>query len=84
MPVEWERIRGGLPEDFRALDGDETVGRVYQIPSGPAAGQWLWTMTAVRPGPRLTFPTNGTEARRGDARRRVAEAYERLPARPDA
>jgi hypothetical protein len=29
MPVEWERIKDGLPEDFRALDGDEIVGRVY-------------------------------------------------------
>jgi hypothetical protein len=26
MPVEWERIRGGLAEDFRALDGDEVSG----------------------------------------------------------
>jgi hypothetical protein len=25
----------GLPKDFRALDGDEIVGRVYQIPTGP-------------------------------------------------
>jgi hypothetical protein len=30
MPVKWERIRGGLPEDFRALNGDEIVGRVYR------------------------------------------------------
>ena len=22
MPVEWERIQGGLAEDFQALDGD--------------------------------------------------------------
>jgi hypothetical protein len=35
-------------------------------------------MTIVRPGPRPGFPTNGTEARRGDAGRRVVEAYERL------
>jgi hypothetical protein len=37
MPVEWERIPDGLPEDFRALDGDEIVGRVYEIPHGPQA-----------------------------------------------
>jgi hypothetical protein len=35
MPVEWERIPDELPEDFQALDGDEIVGRVYQIPTGP-------------------------------------------------
>jgi hypothetical protein len=67
-----------VPEDFQALNGDEIVGRVYQYPHGPQAGLWFWTMTAVRPGPRLAFPTNGTEARRGDAGRRVVEAYERL------
>ena len=35
MPVEWERIPDGLPEDFQALDGDEIVGRVYHIPTRP-------------------------------------------------
>jgi hypothetical protein len=49
-----------------------------RIPHGPQAGLWLWTMTAVRPGPRLPVPRSGTEARRGDAGRRVVEAYERL------
>jgi hypothetical protein len=34
-------------------------------------------MTALRPGPRITFPTSGTETRRGDAGRRVVEADER-------
>ena len=36
--VEWERIPDGVPEDFQALDGDEIVGRVYQIPTGPERG----------------------------------------------
>jgi hypothetical protein len=44
---------------------------------------WFWTMTALRPGPRITFPTSGTEARRGDAGRRVVEAYERLLAQAE-
>jgi hypothetical protein len=78
MPVEWERIPDGVAEDFQALDGDEVVGRVYQIPTGPERGLWFGTMTVVRSGPRLPPPTNGTEARRGDAGRRVVEAYERL------
>jgi hypothetical protein len=78
MPVEWERIRDGLPEDFRALDGEEIVGRVYQIPHGAGAGLWFWTMTAVRPGPRFPYPTNGREIHRGDAGRCVVEMYERL------
>jgi hypothetical protein len=93
MPVEWEWIRGGLAEDFQALDGDEIVGRVYQYPHGPQPGLWFWTMTVVRPGPRLPPPTSGTETRRGDAGRRVTEAYsagllaagltERSPYRPN-
>ena len=76
--MEWERIRGGLAEDFQALDDDEIVGRVDQSPHGPEQGLWFWTMTALRPGPRLPPPTHGTEARRGNAGRRVVEAYERL------
>jgi hypothetical protein len=77
MLVEWERIPDGVPEDLQTLDGDEIVGRVHQIAIGPQAGLWFWTMTVVRPGPRVTFPTNGTEARCGDAGGRVVEAYER-------
>ena len=68
IPVEWERIPDGLADGFWAVDGDEIVGRVYQIPNGPERELWLWTMlwtmVAVRPGPWLTFPTNGTEASR--------------------
>jgi hypothetical protein len=78
MPIERERLPDGVTQDFRALNGDEIVGRVYQIPIGPERGFWFWTMTALRPGPRITFPTSATEARRGDAGRRVVEAYEWL------
>jgi hypothetical protein len=73
-----ERIPDGVPEDFRALDGNEIVGRVRQIPTRPERGLWFWTMTALRPVPRIACPTNGMEARHGDAGRRVVEAYERL------
>jgi hypothetical protein len=38
MAVEWERIPDGVPEDFQALDGDEIVRRVYQIPTEPEQG----------------------------------------------
>jgi hypothetical protein len=81
MVVEWERILGGLAEDFRALDSDEIVGRVSQYGQGLQSGFWFWTTTAVRRGPRVAFPTNGMEARRGDAGRRVVKAYEKLLAR---
>ena len=34
MPIEWERIPDDCPI-LQALDGDETVGRVYHIPTRP-------------------------------------------------
>jgi hypothetical protein len=35
MPVEWERIPDGVPQDLQALESDEIVGRVSQLPTGP-------------------------------------------------
>jgi hypothetical protein len=63
MAVEWERIPDGLPEGFQALDSDEVVGCVYQIPHGPERGLWFWTMTVVRLGPRLTHEREGGSPR---------------------
>ena len=71
----------GLEHDYTALDGEAVVGRVYQIVGGPAHGLWFWSMTAHRPGPRPSIPTSGREIDRGDAGRRVVEAYDRLLAR---
>ena len=65
------------PDDFVALDGDEIIGRVYRIRHGTQEGLWFWSMTISRPGPAFTA-RDGTEARRGDAGRRVVEAYEGL------
>jgi hypothetical protein len=87
MAVEWMRTRDvfpaldGLAHDYTALDGEAVVGRVYRIEGGPGQGLWFWSMTAHRPGPRPPIPTDGREARRGAAGRRVVEAYERLLAR---
>jgi hypothetical protein len=58
MAIEWERILDGVPKDLRALDGEEIVGRVYQLPHGPQGDLWFWTMTAFRPGPRPAHATN--------------------------
>jgi hypothetical protein len=71
------RPKGPTP-DYTALDGATVVGRVYRIDGGPEQGLWFWSMTAHRPGPRPQILTSGKEARRGDAGRRVVEAYERL------
>jgi hypothetical protein len=65
-------------EAATTLSGFVMATEWERIPTGPERGLWFWTITALRPGPRITFPTSGTEARRGDADRRVVEAYERL------
>jgi hypothetical protein len=54
------------------------VGRVYQILRGQQAGPRFWKVAVVRPGPRVTVPTNGIEARRGDASRRVRNFINRV------
>jgi hypothetical protein len=63
--------------DFVAFDGELLVGRVYEITQGTDKGQWLWTMLVDLPGPRFTA-RKGTAPTRGEAGRRVVEAYERL------
>jgi hypothetical protein len=76
----------GLEADFCVVDPERPgttereryIGRVYQIPHGPQQGLWFWSMTCTHPGPRFPYPTNGTEARRGDAGRRVIECYRRM------
>jgi hypothetical protein len=83
MPVEWMRhsdLYRELPPsnvDWIALDGDRSIGRVYQLTAGPEAGLWLWTMTLVRPGIPPSA-TNGRCQTRGEAGRWVVAAYERL------
>jgi hypothetical protein len=65
------------PTDFVAFDGEEIIGRVYQIRHGIQEGLWFWTMTVSRPGPTFNA-RSGTEARRGDSGRRVVEPYEAM------
>jgi hypothetical protein len=82
-PISWLRSADLYPDadfppdDFVAFDGDETIGRVYRIRHGTEEGLWFWTMTVSRPGPAFTA-RDGTEVRRGDAGRRVVEAYEAM------
>ena len=87
MAVFWMRhcdVYSGVPEsdvDFIAFDGDQIIGRVLQFPFGPETGVWFWTMTQTRPGPPLP-ERDGRVSSRGEASRRVVEAYELLLAAP--
>ena len=68
---------------FHMEEGDETIGNVHQIKGGPQAGSWQWSMTVSLPGPRYGS-TNGIEATRGAAGRRVIEVYRHyLSTRPE-
>ena len=83
MAITWMRTSDAFPDldrsdkDFTAFAGDKVIGRVYQFEAGPEAGIWFWSMTADRLGPRFA-DRSGREGRRGDAGRRVVDAYERL------
>ncbi|EIM29796.1 hypothetical protein [Microvirga lotononidis] len=89
--IYWKRTsdvwgdEAGDPTDFTAIDPErpgsepeQYIGRVMQHLHGPQKGLWFWSMICTNPGPRFPFPTNGTEARRGDAGRRVIECYRRM------
>jgi hypothetical protein len=60
---------------FYMEEEDETIDNVHQITGGPRAGLWQWSMTVALPGPIYGSPTNGVEATRGAAGRRVIEVY---------
>ena len=69
---------------FHMTKGDETIGTVHLVKGGLQSGQWQWPMTVALPGPRYSSPTNGVEASRGAAARRVIEVYRHhLSTRPD-
>lgn len=60
---------------FHMVEGDETIGNVRRIEHGPQAGLWQWSMSVALPGPFYAIPTNGVEAARGAAARRMVEVY---------
>jgi hypothetical protein len=83
LQISWMRSADMYPDagypdtDFVAFDGEEIIGRVYRIRHGTEEGLWFWSMTVSRPGPTFNA-RGGTEAGRGDAGRRVVEAYEAM------
>jgi hypothetical protein len=83
MSITWMRTSDAFPDldrsdtDFTAFDGKDIIGRVHLFENGPEQGLWLWTMTATGPGWPFTA-RSGRERQRGEAGRRVVEAYERL------
>src|SRR4051795_4807724 len=78
VPVTWMRhsdiYRDPPPSDLDwvAFDGNEIVGRVMQYQHGKEQGQWLWSMTVLRPGADQI--KSGTSDTIGEAGQRVVEA----------
>jgi hypothetical protein len=85
MKVHWRLHHEVYPElppdqDFVAFD-EETgamVGRVYLMHHGPQGGRYVWTMTFLQTWGRPAFKIHGFEDKRGDAGRRVVEAYRQM------
>ena len=85
MKVYWrlwhEVVPGHAPDqDFVAFDEaiGESIGRVYIMKHGPQEGRWRWSMTAHSTTGKVPFEIHGHEDSRGDAGRRVIEAYRLL------
>ena len=85
MNIYWRPHHEVYPElppgqDFLAFDEatDKDVGRVYEMSHHVVAGSWCWSMYAHSNSGRVPFETTGYEMSRGEAGRRVVEAYKRL------
>jgi hypothetical protein len=66
--------------DFLAFDEatDESIGRVCLEKQSTNTGRWRWSMFAHSNTGRVPFETHGYEDSRGEAGRRVVEAYRKL------
>ncbi len=85
VPIYWRphhEVSPDLPRepDFLAFDEgtEENIGRVYVETHGVYRGLWKWSMFAHSTTGRVPFETHGHEDSRGDAGRRVVEAYRLL------
>ena len=66
--------------DFIAFDeeSEDSIGRVHLMKHSEQQGRWCWSMFAHSNTGRVPFETHGHEDSRGEAGRRVVEAYRRL------
>ncbi len=83
MDIYWRAHHEVHPElapnqDFIAFDGERDIGRVYLMKHSVQAGCFSWSMYAHSNTGLVPFLTWGVEASRGDAERRVVEAYRLL------
>ncbi len=85
VTVYWRPHHEVYPElprepDFLAFDEatEQSIGRVCLEKQSTNAGRWRWSMFAHSHTGRVPFETHGHEDSRGEAGRRVVEAYRLL------
>jgi hypothetical protein len=90
MKISWRLTREAFPNavdlsdgpDFTAFDGEEPIGRVYQIGEGPDRGLWSWALAALQTGSTSMHPTSGRATERAKAGRSLLRAYADMLAHP--
>ncbi len=65
-------------EVYPELPTEQSIGRICLEKQSKQAGRWRWSMFARSTTGRVPFETHGYEDKRGDAGRRVVEAYRLL------
>ncbi len=85
MKVYWRPHHEVYPElprepDFIAFDEEteQSIGWMHLMTHSEERGRWRWSMFARSTTGRVPFETHGYEDKRGDAGRRVVEAYQML------
>ena len=74
LQYRWVKTWPDAVDDFSAIDGRETIGRIYKYETGPQKDRWFWTMTALSEN-RQTIACDGIEATAREAGRQVENAY---------
>lgn len=80
LKYRWVKTWPDAVDDFSAIDGRETIGRIYKYQTGPQKDRWFWTMTVLSEN-RETIACDGIEATAREAARQVETAYSQI--KPD-
>ena len=73
----WVKTWQDAVDDFSAMDGQETIGRIYKYENGPQKDRWFWTMTALSEN-RQSIACDGIEDSAREAARRVEDSHKQI------
>ncbi|QND15104.1 hypothetical protein HB775_15315 [Rhizobium leguminosarum bv. trifolii] len=78
LKYKWRHGWKGKPgDDFVAFNGDQQIGRIFQIHEPGLTARWFWIVMADG-GPRLDWPAAGFEETAYIASRRLEMVYENI------